>query len=94
MKDTIKDYAHRTGQKADDVTYLAEFEVPEDFGTIGAIKIQNEHRKEVFVESVVIEGSPIGPITVACESWVHSKSTNPESRVFFVDKVSKLPILS
>ncbi|KAK1426304.1 hypothetical protein QVD17_14975 [Tagetes erecta] len=91
MKDTVKDYAHRTGQKADDVTYLAEFEVPEDFGTIGAIKIENQHRKEVFVESVVIEGAPIGPITVACESWVHSKSTNPESRVFFVDKVACLP---
>ncbi|KAM0065258.1 putative linoleate 13S-lipoxygenase [Helianthus debilis subsp. tardiflorus] len=91
LKDTIKDYAHRTGQKADDVTYLAEFEVPEDFGTIGAIKIENEHHKEVFVESVVIEGSAIGPITVQCESWVQSKFNNPEGRVFFVDKVACLP---
>ncbi|KAI3743195.1 hypothetical protein L1987_60901 [Smallanthus sonchifolius] len=91
LKDTVKDYAHRTGQKADDVTYLAEFEVPEDFGSIGAIKIENEHHKEVFIDSVVIEGSPIGSITVACESWVHSKFTNPESRVFFVDKVACLP---
>ncbi|KAI3743197.1 hypothetical protein L1987_60903 [Smallanthus sonchifolius] len=46
-KDTIEDYVHRTGQKANDVTYLAEFEVPEDFGSIGAIKIENEHHKEV-----------------------------------------------
>ncbi|KAJ0876564.1 putative linoleate 13S-lipoxygenase [Helianthus annuus] len=91
LKDTIKDYAHRTGKKADDVTYLAEFEVPEDFGTIGAIKIENEHHKEVFVESVVIEGSAIGPITVQCESWVQSKFNNPEGRVFFVDKVACLP---
>ncbi|KAJ0817461.1 putative linoleate 13S-lipoxygenase [Helianthus annuus] len=91
LKDTIKDYAHRTGKKADDVTYLAEFEVPEDFGTIGAIKIENEHHKEVFVESVVIEGSAIGSITVQCESWVQSKFNNPESRVFFVDKVACLP---
>ncbi|KAK9068665.1 hypothetical protein SSX86_012780 [Deinandra increscens subsp. villosa] len=91
LKDTIKDYAHRTGQTVTDVTYLAEFEVPEDFGTIGAIKIENEHKNEVFVESVLIEGSPIGPITVACESWIHSKFTNPESRLFFVDKVACLP---
>ncbi|KAD3337224.1 hypothetical protein E3N88_32744 [Mikania micrantha] len=91
VKETIKDYAHRTGQKEDDVTYLAEFEVPEDFGSIGAIKLENEHRNEVFVESVLIEGHPAGPITVACESWVHSKSTNRESRVFFVDKVACLP---
>ncbi|KAI3676932.1 hypothetical protein L1987_86548 [Smallanthus sonchifolius] len=68
-----------------------KFEVPEDFGSIGAIKIENEHHKEVFVESVVIDGSPIGPITVACESWVHSKFSNPESRVFFVDRLEKYP---
>ncbi|KAK9068666.1 hypothetical protein SSX86_012781 [Deinandra increscens subsp. villosa] len=91
LKDTIKDYAHRTGQTIEDVTYLAEFEVPEDFGPIGAIKIENEHKNEVFVESVVIEGSSISPITVACGSWVHSKSINPETRIFFVDKVACLP---
>lgn len=88
-KDTIKDYAHRTGQNADDVTYLAEFEVSEDFGSIGAIFIENEHHKEVFVESVVIEGFAIGPVSVTCNSWVHSKYDNPEKRVFFIDKVNK-----
>ncbi|KAJ0948894.1 putative linoleate 13S-lipoxygenase [Helianthus annuus] len=91
MKDSIKDYAHRTGQYENEITYLAEFEVPEDFGSIGAIKIENEHHKEAFVESVVIEGSAIGPITISCNSWVHSKFDNPEKRVFFVDKVSCLP---
>ncbi|XP_076896587.1 linoleate 13S-lipoxygenase 2-1, chloroplastic-like [Bidens hawaiensis] len=90
-KPTLKDYAHRTGKEKDDVTYLAEFEVPEDFGTIGAIKLENDYHKEVFVESVVIEGSPNGPITVQCESWVHSKFSNKETRVFFVDKVACLP---
>lgn len=88
MKDTIKDYAHRTGQKANHITYLAEFEVPADFGSIGAILIENEHHKEVFVDSVLIEGSPAGPISVSCNSWVHSKFDNPEKRIFFVDKVN------
>ncbi|XP_076914612.1 linoleate 13S-lipoxygenase 2-1, chloroplastic-like [Bidens hawaiensis] len=91
MKETIKDYAHRTGQRANEATYLAEFEVSEDFGSIGAIKIENEHHKEVFVKFIVIEGSAIGPITVSCNSWVHSKFDNPEKRIFFVDKVSCLP---
>ncbi|XP_071720461.1 linoleate 13S-lipoxygenase 2-1, chloroplastic-like [Rutidosis leptorrhynchoides] len=91
VKPTIKDYAHRTGQKADDLTYLGEFEVPEDFGSIGAVLLQNEHHKEMFVESILLEGLPIGPVTVACESWVHSKFDNPVPRLFFVDKVSCLP---
>ncbi|CAH1441574.1 unnamed protein product [Lactuca virosa] len=90
-KATIPDYAHRSGQKADDLEYLAEFEVPEDFGSIGAIMIENEHHKEMFVESVVIEGLSTGPIRVSCNSWVHSKFDKPEKRVFFLDKVSCLP---
>nr|KAJ0226159.1 hypothetical protein LSAT_V11C100026710 [Lactuca sativa] len=90
-KATIVDYAHRSGQKADDLEYLAEFEVPEDFGSIGAIMIENEHRKEMFVESVVIKGLSTDPIIVSCNSWVHSKFDNPEKRVFFLDKVSCLP---
>ncbi|KAK9058562.1 hypothetical protein SSX86_023404 [Deinandra increscens subsp. villosa] len=90
-KDTIKNYAHRVSQKGNTTTYLAEFEVSEDFGSIGAITLENEHHKEVFVESVVLEGLIIGPITVSCNSWVHSKFDDPEKRVFFVDKVSCLP---
>lgn len=90
-KDTIKDYAHRSGQKADDLTYLAEFEVPEDFGSIGAVLIENEHHEEMFVESIVIEGLPIGTISATSNSWVHSKFDNPEKRVFFLDKVACLP---
>ncbi|KAK1426305.1 hypothetical protein QVD17_14976 [Tagetes erecta] len=93
-KDTIKDYAHRTDRKANEITYLAEFEVPMNFGSIGAILIENEHHKEVFVDSVVIEGSPDDPITASCKSWIHSKFDNPEKRIFFVDKVSCLPSLT
>ena len=87
-KDTIKDYAHRSGQTVDDLTYLAEFEVPEDFGSIGAVLIENEHHEEMFVESIVIEGLSIGTCSVTCNSWVHSKFNNPVKRVFFLDKVS------
>ncbi|PWA77611.1 linoleate 13S-lipoxygenase 2-1 protein [Artemisia annua] len=90
-KDTIKDYAHRSGQKADDLTYLAEFEVPEDFGSIGAVLIENEHHEEMFVESIVIEGLSIGTCSATCNSWVHSKFNNPVKRVFFLDKVACLP---
>ncbi|XP_024982632.1 linoleate 13S-lipoxygenase 2-1, chloroplastic-like [Cynara cardunculus var. scolymus] len=90
-KPTIKDYAHRLGRKADDLQYLAEFEVPEDFGSIGAIYIQNEHHKEMFVESILLEGLAIGPVTVTCESWIQSKREKNSKRIFFLDKVACLP---
>ncbi|KAK6925691.1 Lipoxygenase, C-terminal [Dillenia turbinata] len=37
-----------------------------------------------------VDGHPGGPITVICNSWVHSKFDNPEKRVFFTSK-SYLP---
>ncbi|KAJ9558916.1 hypothetical protein OSB04_013530 [Centaurea solstitialis] len=91
QKPTIPDYAYRLGRKADDLQYLAEFEVPETFGSIGAIYIQNEHHKEMFVESVLLEGLAIGPVSVSCESWLQPKSVAKSKRIFFLDKVACLP---
>ncbi|KAL5765033.1 hypothetical protein ACOSQ2_017627 [Xanthoceras sorbifolium] len=90
-KATIKDYAHKTGTEKDgDVTYEAEFEVPVDFGELGAIFVENEHHKEMFLKDVVLDGFPNGPVTITCDSWVHSKQDNEDKRVFFVNK-SYLP---
>lgn len=89
-KPKIKAYAHKKDRDGDETRYESNFDVPEDFGEVGAITVENEHHKEMFVESIVIDGVYGGPINVTCNSWVHSKFDNEERRVFFVDK-SYLP---
>ncbi|KAK0606064.1 hypothetical protein LWI29_033811 [Acer saccharum] len=90
-KGTVKDFAHKMGtEKNGDLTYQAEFEVPVDFGEVGAILVENEHHKEMFLKDVVLDGFPNGPITVSCDSWVQSKQDNKPKRVFFTNK-SYLP---
>ncbi|XVE60069.1 hypothetical protein DITRI_Ditri05aG0096900 [Diplodiscus trichospermus] len=90
-KDTIQAYAHRVKQEGDDVMYEAEFKVGAEFGEIGAVIVENEHHKEMFLEDIVLDGFfNNGPITVQCNSWVHSKYDNPQKRIFFTDK-SYLP---
>lgn len=90
-KPKIKAYAHKKDKDGDETHYESNFNVPEDFGEVGAITIENEHHKEMFVESIVIDGVYGGPINVTCNSWIHSKFDNKEPRVFFVDKVSLCP---
>ncbi|EEF48844.1 lipoxygenase, putative [Ricinus communis] len=89
-KPTIEAFAHRTGKTNGDVKYEAEFEVPYDFGEVGAVFVENEHHKEMFLQDIVLDGFPQGPLNVTCASWVHSKFTNNQKRVFFTTK-SYLP---
>ncbi|KAL2487877.1 Lipoxygenase 2 [Forsythia ovata] len=89
-KPKIKAYAHRRDKQDNETYYVSNFTVPEDFGEVGAITIENEHHKEMFVESIVIDGVYGGAINVTCNSWIHSKFDNKEPRIFFVDK-SHLP---
>ncbi|KAJ9158716.1 hypothetical protein P3X46_024276 [Hevea brasiliensis] len=91
-KDTVKSYArillgiHEPGE----VKLEANFKVPDGFGEVGAVLIENEHNKEIFIESIVLEGFLNGPVTVSCNSWAHSKHDNPKKRIFFTNK-SYLP---
>nr|KYP68245.1 hypothetical protein KK1_021865 [Cajanus cajan] len=89
-KQSIKDYAQKTHQSTQEVKYVAEFEVPQSFGEIGAILVENEHHKEMFIKDIVLDGFLLGPVTFSCDSWVHSKFDNPVKRVFFSNK-SYLP---
>ncbi|KAK7262558.1 hypothetical protein RJT34_30132 [Clitoria ternatea] len=89
-KEKLKDFAHRTQHSSQEVKYLAEFEVPPDFGEVGAIFVENEHHSEMFIKDIVLDGFLTGPVTFTCESWVHSKFVNPVKRVFFPNK-SYLP---
>ncbi|GAB2276978.1 hypothetical protein Dimus_011687 [Dionaea muscipula] len=91
-KQPIKAYARRdiNQKEEDEVRYEAHFSVPADCGEIGAILVQNEHRREQFLEDIVLTGLPYGDVTIYCDSWVHSKFENPEKRIFFTNK-SYLP---
>ncbi|KAL4612097.1 hypothetical protein ACB092_08G174000 [Castanea dentata] len=90
-KDTIKGYAHRTkGEENGVVKYESSFEVPVDFGQIGAVLVENEHHKEMYLQDIILDGFSDGSVHVNCNSWVHSKYDNPQKRVFFTNK-SYLP---
>ena len=79
-----------THRSSKEIKYEADFEVPESFGEIGAVLVENEHRRETFMKEIVLHGFLTGPVRFPCESWVHSKYDNPDKRVFFSTK-SYLP---
>ena len=87
-KKPIGRYAHRVGQKDGEAIYESNFEIPGDFGEIGAVLVQNELRNEMYLKYIVLNGLPSGPIAFNCGSWVESKFDNPEKRIFFSNKVS------
>ncbi|KVH90898.1 Lipase/lipooxygenase, PLAT/LH2 [Cynara cardunculus var. scolymus] len=64
--------------------YKCEFEVPEEFGEIGALLIENEHHRERYIKNIVLDD---GNVVFSCESWIHSKHDDPNKRIFFTDKV-------
>ncbi|VVB00854.1 unnamed protein product [Arabis nemorensis] len=88
-KDPVTDYAQRLWFNARDVKYECVFDMPEDFGTVEAIKIQNQHHREMFIKEVELE-LPSGYVKFTCESWIAPKSIDPTNRIFFSNK-SYLP---
>ncbi|KAH9741014.1 Lipoxygenase 2 [Citrus sinensis] len=87
-KSTIQDYARKIGADGDgNMQYESEFEVPSGFGEIGAILVENEHHKEMYLKDIVLDGLPNGPVNVTCNSWLHSKHDNKQKRVFFTNKL-------
>ena len=87
---TIKGYAHRKGTRDEEVDYECDFQVPDEFGDVGAVLVENEHHKEMYLKKIVLDGFPLGPVTATCNSWVQSKYDSPEKRIFFTNK-SYLP---
>uniref|UniRef100_A0A2N9G921 Lipoxygenase n=1 Tax=Fagus sylvatica TaxID=28930 RepID=A0A2N9G921_FAGSY len=61
-KDTIQGYAHKARSENGGVKYETDFEVPIDFGEVGAVLVENEHHSEMFVEDIEIDGLPRGPV--------------------------------
>ncbi|XP_043690870.1 linoleate 13S-lipoxygenase 2-1, chloroplastic-like isoform X1 [Telopea speciosissima] len=89
-KDTIKGYARCVSQKEGNANYEGKLVVPANFGEVGAVLVENEHPTELFIKTIVLNGSLTGTLNITCNSWVHSKSENPQKRVFFTNK-SYLP---
>lgn len=86
-KETVKVSAQCIEEKEDDEQYEAEFELSKDFGNVGAILVENEQHKEVFLKSIVVHGFSDGPLSFTCNSWIQPKHDSPTKRVFFTDKV-------
>ncbi|XP_062015725.1 linoleate 13S-lipoxygenase 2-1, chloroplastic-like [Rosa rugosa] len=89
-KEHVTGFAHRSSQKDSEIVYETDFKVPLDFGEVGAVLIENEHHKEMYLKDIVLDGLPNGPVLLTCNSWLHSKYDNPAKRVFFTNK-SYLP---
>ena len=87
-KEKVQAYAHKGNQREEWVEYVADFEVPKEFGEIGAVLVENEHHHEMYLDTIVFHGFPQGPIPIHCASWVHSKFDDPTKRVFFTHKVT------
>ncbi|KAD2249708.1 hypothetical protein E3N88_41549 [Mikania micrantha] len=91
LKETVKAYASYDGLQEGTkfYTYKFKIEVPDEFGEIGAILIENKHHKEAYLKDIVLDDD--GKLIIfPCESWIHSKYDNPDKRIFFTDK-SYLP---
>jgi lipoxygenase len=85
----ISAYAHKESQDGGEVKYEGTFKVPISFGGVGAILVQNEHHKEIFLKNIVLVtgNDDTSKVTFVCDSWVHSKHENPQKRIFFSAKV-------
>lgn len=83
----LKDWLEKANVRSERVVYTAEFAIDSSFGEPGAITIVNKHQKEFFLDSIVIQGFPSGPVHFPCNSWIQSRKDYPEKRIFFTNKV-------
>lgn len=65
------------------VEYTADFTVPGDFGSPGAVLITNHHGKEFYLLEIILHGFAGGPVFFPANTWIHSRNVNRESRIIF-----------
>ncbi|KAL7227130.1 hypothetical protein ACSBR1_022070 [Camellia fascicularis] len=51
-------------QDENEVKYEWNFEVAEEFGEIGAVLIENEYHKEMYLKNIAFDGFPNGPVVL------------------------------
>ncbi|KAL9458840.1 hypothetical protein AB3S75_007675 [Citrus x aurantiifolia] len=91
-KPTIKSRAHRSLLTDDDgnLKYKTEFDVPSNFGEVGAILVEADQLTETYLKDIVLDGLRNGPVNIACDSWIQPKIVDKQKRIFFTNK-SYLP---
>lgn len=67
--------------------YAANFTVPRNFGSPGAVLITNLHGKEFYLLEVIVHGFDDGPIFFPANTWIHSRKDNSDSRIIFKNHV-------
>ncbi|XP_038704576.1 lipoxygenase 6, chloroplastic-like [Tripterygium wilfordii] len=87
VESCVRGWLPRHPKQSHIVEYAADFTVPHDFGTPGAILITNLHGKEFHLLEIVVHGFNAGPIFFPADTWIHSRNDNPESRIIFTNKV-------
>ncbi|KAL6341527.1 hypothetical protein AAG906_032647 [Vitis piasezkii] len=84
QKKPINANAHQVGPKG--AILEAEFVIPGDFGEIGAVLVQSEHSNEIYLQHIILDGLPNGPIRFHCGSWIEPKADHSGKRIFFSNK--------
>ncbi|XP_042514262.1 linoleate 13S-lipoxygenase 2-1, chloroplastic-like [Macadamia integrifolia] len=60
-----------------DAKHESKSEVPATFGDVGAVLVENEHPTELFIRTIILNGSHTGPLTITCNSWSYLPSQTP-----------------
>ncbi|KAK9224480.1 hypothetical protein WN943_009514 [Citrus x changshan-huyou] len=91
-KPTIKGLALGVLGKDDDgnIKYKAELKIPASFGDVGAILVESDQLTEMYLQDIVLDGLPNGPVNLTCDSWIQPKIVDKQKRIFFTNK-SYLP---
>ncbi|XP_062083944.1 linoleate 13S-lipoxygenase 2-1, chloroplastic-like [Humulus lupulus] len=94
----VKGFPEKSGLQLfkTEVKYETTINVPINFGEVGAIIVESDFEREIYIKDITLSGLPSEPRTLnfSCNSWVQSKRDvrNPAEhlRIFFSDK-SYLP---
>lgn len=87
--ESIKDWSKCTASKCEDSTsysFEVELEIDADFGEPGAILVKNYYDKELYVETISLEGC----FYFSCNSWIQPTQHSKEQRIFFSNKVRNI----
>lgn len=66
-------------------TYIVSFKVDKDFGTPGAILVENHHPNWVFLRHIILH-TPSSDLHFLCNSWVYNNRHYDAPRVFFTNQ--------
>ncbi|XP_062232947.1 lipoxygenase 2.1, chloroplastic-like [Phragmites australis] len=93
-RDTVSSsatYLRREG--TDFFIYEATFTVPASFGTVGAVHVENDHHRDMFIRDIKVfrDGYESSAVTFHCNSWIVYKNDNPADKRTFFPLKSYLP---